>query len=513
MTDSTLKLQLVTKTAEDEQLLYAWRMDPQARLMSVHTQPMTPKEFSEYLIKFYYLKDLPPLFITMLGKPLAFVGFDPYDGTKKAARISILVAPERRGKGIGLKALDLSLEFAKRQGYEELYAEIKPENGSSLTIFKKCGFELQRTCVHMVDGQTQSLLLFRKDLAKALSPNRVCIIAEAGSNWRMGSLFRDEKMAKSLIDAAKEAGCDVVKFQTFKPETIYAPNSGQSDYLVQAGIKEDMHALFEDLAMPYEMIPLLAKYCNEVGIEFLSTPFSKEDFLAVDPFVRRHKIASYELGHIHLLELAAKSQKPTYLSTGAATLQEIAWAVSYYKLSGGSDLTLLQCTAQYPAEIKAMNVQAIEELRCMFSLPTGLSDHSIDPITAPLMAVALGAVVIEKHFTISKRLPGPDHAYALEPYELKMLVEGIRKAEEMRGNGYKKIQKQEEELYRFAKRKIQALCEILPGDVFKEGENIAILRPGGQKMGVHPGLLYEIVGKKAKRQIARGEGVQYGDWE
>jgi sialic acid synthase SpsE/RimJ/RimL family protein N-acetyltransferase len=513
MTDSTLKLQLITKTADDEQLLYSWRMEPQARLMSVHQEPMTPREFSEYFLKFYYLKDLPPFFVTVLGKPVAFVGFDPCDGTKKAARISILVAPERRGKGIGAKALEMALDFAKRQGYEELFAEIKPENGPSIAIFKKCGFEFQRNITHVDGGQAVEVLLFRKDLADALIQNRVCIIAEAGSNWRAGSASRDEKMAKSLILAAKDAGCDIVKFQTFKPETIYAPNSGQSDYLACRGIEEDMHTLFQDLAMPYEMIPVLAKYCDEVGIEFLSTPFSREDFLAVDPFVKRHKIASYELSHIHLLELAAKSKKPTYASTGAATLQEIAWAVSFYKQSGGSDLTLLHCSAQYPAEPKAMNVRAVEELRRIFGLPTGLSDHSSDPITAPVLAVALGAVVIEKHFTLSRKLPGPDHAFALEPHELKMLVESIRTAEEMRGNGYKKIQKQEEELYQFAKRKIQALREILPGEVFEEGKNIAILRPGGQKMGVHPGLLYEIVGKKATRAIEKGEGVQYGDWE
>jgi sialic acid synthase SpsE/RimJ/RimL family protein N-acetyltransferase len=513
MTHTVLNLQLVIKESDDENLLYAWRMDPHTRQMSLHTQPMTPKEFAEYFLKFFYVKDLPPLFITAVCQPVAFVGFDLFDSKDKATRVSLIVAPEKRGKGIGSKALILASDFAKRQGYEELFAEIRPENSVSLAVFKKCGFEPQGSIVHVVDGEKIELLLFRKGLAKAKCSSHVTIIAEAGSNWKVGSSSKDEKMAKSLIVAAKEAGADVIKFQTFTPEKIYAPGAGKSLYLSHAGIDDDMHTLFQELAMPYEMIPLLAKYCDEIGIEFMSTPFSKEDFAAVDPFVKRHKIASYELGHIHLLELAARSGKPTYLSTGAATIQEIAWAVAFYKQAGGADLTLLQCSAQYPAESLAMNVRAVEELRRIFSLPTGLSDHSMDVLSAPLMAVGLGAVVIEKHFTLSKHLPGPDHAFALEPHELQLLVKSIRVAEEMRGSGYKKIEQEEKELYCFAKRKIQTLCDIAVGERFEEDINVAILRPGGQKMGVHPRYMYEIVGKRATRAMKRGEGVQHGDWQ
>ncbi len=266
--------------------------------------------------------------------------------------------------------------------------------------------------------------------------------------------------------------------------------------------------------MPYEMIPPLgAEYCEKNNIEFMASAFSKNDFLAIDPYVKRHKIASYEIGHIRLIEMIARTGKPTFLSTGAATKEEIDWAFQAYHDFGGRDLTLLQCTAKYPAEAESMNLRSILWLKERYKCPVGLSDHSRHPIAAPVAAVALGAQAIEKHFTLHSELPGPDHAFALTPHELKEMVSAVRRTELMLGSWVKTIHSSEEELRGFARRGIQALCNIQKGDVLREGVNIDILRPGQQPIGIYPKFITKIEGKKATRAIPLGTGIQFGDWE
>jgi len=164
--------------------------------------------------------------------------------------------------------------------------------------------------------------------------DKVFIIAEAGSNWRCGTYSRDIKMARTLIDVAVEAGADAVKFQTYRAETVYVPNAGDSDYLSEAGIRERITDIFKDLSMPYEMIPELAEYCQEKGIQFMSTPFSIDDAKAVDPYVKIHKIASYEISHSRLIAFAANTGKPVILSTGGATYEDIEWALNHFFKNG-----------------------------------------------------------------------------------------------------------------------------------------------------------------------------------
>ena len=163
----------------------------------------------------------------------------------------------------------------------------------------------------------------------------------------MGTPARDRAMGRTLIQAAAEAGADAVKFQTYRPETVYVANAGSSDYLSEAGITQDIRDIFADLAMPYDLVPELAEHARDLGLMFMSTPFSAEDFAAVDPHVAVHKIASYEISHLRLLELAARSGKPLVLSTGASTLDDVRWAVETFRAGGGGDLALMQCTAKY----------------------------------------------------------------------------------------------------------------------------------------------------------------------
>lgn len=343
--------------------------------------------------------------------------------------------------------------------------------------------------------------------------NRVFIIAEAGSNWRMGTDARDIKMARTLIDIAHESGADAIKFQTYKTETVYVSNAGYSNYLAQSKIKEPITEIFKDLSMPYEMIPQLYDHCKKYGIDFMSTPFSVQDAQAINPYVKTHKIASYEITHSRLIEFIAKTKKPLILSTGAATKEEIQWAMDHFYKNGGKQLSLMQVTAKYPAPIFTLNLKVIPNLMKQFNVQVGLSDHSTDPVIGPVGAVALGATIIEKHFTLSKRLPGPDHAFALTPEELKTMVRAIRDCEASLGTGKKIVQKQEIELRRFAQRSIQAIKPIKKGQILKEDVNVAILRPGKQKQGVHPKFLDKMINKKAKRNITLGQGITNIDYE
>ncbi len=353
------------------------------------------------------------------------------------------------------------------------------------------------------------ICLYSIDLKKKDS---VFIIAEAGVNWRLGSIENDRAMAKLLIELAKEAGADAIKFQLYHPEGVYVPNAGKASYLTKNGVDKDINTLFAEYALPADRIAELAEYAYTLDIEFMCSSFSKKDFLAINPFVTRHKIASYEITHLRLIELAAQSNKPLILSTGASSEADIAWAVSTFKKHGGKDLTLMQCTAQYPADPESMQLQTISRLKNRFGSTVGLSDHSEHPLHAPLAAVAIGAKVIEKHFTIDKRLPGPDHFFAITDSQLKEMVGAIRQVEKMLGEERKCVFEKEKELYSFAKRGIQAIKPISKGDILKEGINIDILRAGVQPRGLHPKYLTEIEGKKAEKSILLGHGIQIGDW-
>jgi N-acetylneuraminate synthase len=343
--------------------------------------------------------------------------------------------------------------------------------------------------------------------AKFNNPAHTFIIAEAGSNWKCGTYEEDLKRAHQLIDVAVKAGADAVKFQTYRPETIYVPDAGTSQYLSEHGIEENINDIFRHLSMPYEMIPELAKYCKQKGVMFMSTPFSVSDAKEVDPYVEIHKVASFEINHVRLLEFVAKTKKPILVSTGASTYDEIDFAVKLVTDSGNSDICLLQCTSKYPAPIESLNLGTIPAMKKRYNVPIGLSDHSMDPIIGPLVAVGLGATIIEKHFTLDRKLPGPDHPFALIPSELELMIKTIRGAEKAKGDGEKKILEDEFELRQFATRALQATKNIKKGDVLKEGHNFDVLRPGNRTRGLEARFVLEVNGKKASREYGVGDGI------
>ena len=330
------------------------------------------------------------------------------------------------------------------------------------------------------------------------------IIAEAGSNHN-GSL----EQAKRLIDIAAEAGADAVKFQLFRAAKLYPKSAGVSDYLK---LSKAIYDLVAEMEMPYEWIPELAGYCKEKGLLFLASAFDEQSVDALDPYLAAFKIASYEMTHIPLVRYIAKKGKPVVISTGTANLEEIRETVEAFREDGNDEIVLLQCTAGYPAPLESLNVRVVQTLKQTFGVPAGLSDHSRDPWVAPLCAVAVGANVIEKHFTFSNELPGPDHRFALEPDELRSMVRKIREAEKSLGTGLKTVQPVEAELRAFARRSIFAVRDIDEGQTLTQ-DNIAVLRCGKLQGCLEPKSYDEIVNRRAARRIAAESPIRPGDYE
>ncbi|HEY9759836.1 MAG TPA: GNAT family N-acetyltransferase [Oculatellaceae cyanobacterium] len=521
-----LSLEIVSCHEAAAKLVMRWRNDNETLANSFDSTPKEwPEFFQEFSSKYFVDSSLPCLFLLKEGKRVGFIRFRRLPSlvaSKSACDISVNMAPDERGHGLARKFIELSLQIPRNAGIDAVIAEIKSENIASKKTFQNAGFRFECNAEHVLpDGSKTPVQRFIRETCRSAElPNgrgigngHACfIIAEAGSNWRMGTPARDLKMARALIDVAAEAGADAVKFQTYKPATTYVANAGQSDYLSDSGIKESISDIFADLSMPYEMLPELAEYAAKQNILFMSSPFSLGDFEAVDRFVSVHKIASYEISHSRLIEAAARSNKVTVLSTGASDIPDIEWAVDHFQERSNNTLCLMQCTARYPAPLSSLNLRTIPALKAKFGLPVGLSDHTRDPIAGPLAAVALGANLIEKHYTLDNRLPGPDHAFAITVGELKEMVDAIRKAEQVVGSGAKIVQPEEEELFWYARRGLQAVAAIAPGEKLVEGTNFEILRPGKQKRGIHPKFIDQVQGKASRREIAPGDGLQIGDF-
>jgi sialic acid synthase SpsE/RimJ/RimL family protein N-acetyltransferase len=518
MHDAVISFELCRPVKAHARLVMDWRNDPVTLSMFYHQQPKVWDSFwPEFRDIYFSHPAYTPLFAIAGGQRVGFLRFQPAKHPEglagRTSDVSINIAPEARGRGIGTQVLKGALDYLRGAGVDSVYAEVRQENEASLRAFEAAGFRSLGPARKLIldSGGECDIVCFLADLVSPFWRRKVYVIAEAGSNWRVGTPKRDRIMARALIDVAVEAGADAVKFQTYRPETVYVSNAGQSGYLSKAGIHEDIGDIFADLSMPYEMVPDLAEYCRKLKIDFLSTPFSPADFAAIDPYVRVHKIASYEISHIHLIRLAARSAKPLVLSTGASTENDIAWAVETFQEAGGRDLCLLQCTAKYPAPMSSLNLRAIPWLRQRFGVASGLSDHSREPAAGPVAAVALGARVIEKHYTLDNRLPGPDHAFAITSQELAHMVREIRLAEQALGDGYKEVLPVEKELAAYARRGLQATGPIADGEVLREGENFAILRPGQQKLGAHPRYLDRVEGRKSVRSILPGQGISLDD--
>jgi N-acetylneuraminate synthase len=266
------------------------------------------------------------------------------------------------------------------------------------------------------------------------------------------------------------------------------------------------------MEMPHEWIPELSQYCTERDVYFLSTPFDERSAEVLSEYVPAWKVASYTSSHHPFLRELAATNKPILMSTGVHDLDEVRESVSVLETAGTAGLALLQCVAAYPTPLADINVRVVETLADEFGVPVGLSDHTLDPVTAPSAAVALGASVIEKHFTLDKTMEGPDHEFALEPDELTEMVTSIRDTENALGVGEKSVLDVGPELYNKARRAVHAVEDIAAGEEFTP-DNIQVLRPGKQETGLHPKFYDELLGKNAARDIQSSAGLQWEDVE
>ena len=319
---------------------------------------------------------------------------------------------------------------------------------------------------------------------------KTLIIAEAGVNHN-GNF----EIAKQLVDKAVEAGADIVKFQTCKAENVISRYADKAEYQkVTTGEADSQLEMVRKLMLTYEEYGKLKEYCDEKGITFLSTAF---DLPSVDYLhsigMKLWKIPSGEITNLPLLIKIASLHEPIIMSTGMSELSEVADAVKVLIENGASDITLLHCTTEYPAPYEDVNLKAIETMRDAFDLPVGYSDHT-KGLEIPVAAVARGACVIEKHFTLDRNMEGPDHKASIEPDELKQMVSMIRHVEVAIGDGVKKVSASEAKNQDIARKSIIAKTAIKTGDIFTE-ENITTKRPGN---GINPMRWFELIGKKAK---------------
>ncbi|AYC28955.1 N-acetylneuraminate synthase [Paenisporosarcina cavernae] len=351
------------------------------------------------------------------------------------------------------------------------------------------------------------------------------IIAEAGVNHN-GSLT----MAKELVSVAKRAGANAVKFQTFKTENLVTKDAEQADYQINnLGQASSQFEMLKKLELSYEDFIELKKYCENEQIEFLSTPFDYEsvDFLLEKLQLSKAKIPSGEMTNSPFVHYIATKQKPIILSTGMAMIEEIHEALSFiaYGLAFPNEnviiekvkafydtedskkilreyVTVLHCTTEYPAPYETINLNALNQMKNEFQVSIGLSDHS-EGVSVPVAAVALGAELIEKHFTLDKNLEGPDHVASLDPNELADMVRSIREIEKAFGSGIKMPTFNEIKNRSAARKSLVAKIDIQKGEFFTQ-ENLISKRPGN---GMPPSTYWSILGKEAKKSYQKDEMI------
>jgi pseudaminic acid synthase len=329
----------------------------------------------------------------------------------------------------------------------------------------------------------------------------VYIVAELSANHN-----QNFNQALKIIHAAKEAGADSIKLQTYTPDTITL-RSNREEFRIGGGTLWDgrnLHELYGEAYTPWEWQPKLKQVANDLGMDLFSSPF---DATAVDFLekmgVPAYKVASFELVDIPLIQQIASTGKPLIMSTGMATVEEIDEAVQAARVAGATQIALLKCTSAYPASPDDMNLRTIPELARKFDVPVGLSDHTIG-IAVPVAAVALGACMIEKHLTLSRALPGPDSAFSLEPREFKAMVDAVRITERALGAVHFGAAPFEVNS-RVFRRSLFVVQDLKQGQPFSDN-NVHSIRPGH---GLHTRHLREVLGKHATRDIEKGTPLSW----
>lgn len=332
--------------------------------------------------------------------------------------------------------------------------------------------------------------------------SHVMVIGEAGvnHNGRLSTAFR-------LVDAAREAGCDAVKFQTFQTERLVIPSAPKAPYQKKTVPTKTQFDMLKSLELSFKDFERIFRYCEKVGILFLSTPFDLESarFLR-DLGVSAFKIGSGDLDNAPLLRFCARTGRPILLSTGMSTLSEVRKSFRYLQRQGAVRIVLLHCTSNYPTNDKNVNLRVLDTFRRTFRCPVGYSDHTLGN-TIAVAAVALGSSVIEKHFTLDRGMAGPDHAASLTPIELALLVHEVRRVERSLGTSVKTISRSEMGVRRAARRSLTTNRAIMREETFTE-INLSVRRPGA---GLSPWWFDKIIGRRAKKNIPANTLLRWKD--
>jgi N,N'-diacetyllegionaminate synthase len=329
------------------------------------------------------------------------------------------------------------------------------------------------------------------------------IIAEAGVNHN-GNL----DCAKELAKKAKECGADCVKYQTFSANEIVTAASPKAEYQLETtDPSETQLQMLKSLELSHEDEAELSRYCESIGIVFLSTPYNPSDVIFLESLeVQAYKLASMHIVEPTMLRMVSETGKPLILSTGMSTIEEIDEAVEVVKRSGGDHLVLMQCTSDYPASPNSANLRVLKMLADRYSVFVGYSDHTIGNLSC-LTAVALGAVVIEKHFTLDKNMIGPDHKTSADPDDFRALVEDIRRVETLLGSSKKQPSAREQSNRLKMRRGIIAVVDIPRGTVISEAM-LGLRRP---RVGIEPKFLPSVVGKAAQQDLKIGQHLDWTD--
>ncbi len=331
----------------------------------------------------------------------------------------------------------------------------------------------------------------------------VYIIAEAGVNHN-GSL----QFAKKLVDMAKQCGADAVKFQTFKAEESTGIRADKAEYQKKNNVgKESQFDMIKKLELPFEDFIVLKQYCEEVKIDFISTPDGEQSLKClIDLNVSKIKVGSTEVTNYPFLKKIAQSKKKIILSTGMSTLGEVEKAVDILLENGADAVELMHCTTDYPTNVEDVNLKAMLTLKNAFQLQVGYSDHTLG-FEAAVAAVTMGAVTIEKHITLDREMKGPDHKASMPPAEFAEYVEHIRNTEKLLGNGRKKPTAKERTIMQQVRRSILSTRDLKTGTILSE-EDLCLKRPG---TGIPPEFLPFLIGRELKRDIEKEEPIMWQD--
>jgi N,N'-diacetyllegionaminate synthase len=330
------------------------------------------------------------------------------------------------------------------------------------------------------------------------------LIAEIGVNHN-----GDMELARKMIDAAKQSGADAVKFQTFTAETLVSQGTPKVSYQESMTSPEESHyEMIRKLELKWEAHAPLKEYCEKQGLTFISTPYDVDSarFLHEELDIVTFKTASADIVDLPLQRFIASTCKPVMVSVGMATIGEVETVAEVYRQAANTNMVLLHCVSNYPCADESLNLTVMNTLRQAFQVPVGYSDHSVGTEAATL-SIALEAKVIEKHFTLDKELPGPDHRASSTPEEFKLLVQAVRRAERMLGCPIKQCQEEEQQMSQVSRKSLHLAKKIRAGEEISE-EDLVMKRPG---IGLPINQLQKLVGRTAVKDLEKGHQINYYD--